>query len=111
MVTTQPTTKAALSIKTYRTEPSHRFEEDRKAETHMTSRKHTLTLPPPVLLLSNLHTLHLRLLTHNPNNTQHRQLLQAPTNDIQELKAMMKGPMEQMGTMLNLLTTLFSEMP
>lgn len=33
-----------------------------------------------------------------------------PTSDIQELKSMMKGLMEQMGTMLNLLTTLVSKM-
>jgi hypothetical protein len=40
----------------------------------------------------------------------HRQQPDPPQTDIQELKAMMKGLMEQMGTMLNLLTTLISKL-
>jgi hypothetical protein len=69
MATIQPTTKAALFIRNYRREPFHRFEEDKTANTPMTSRNYTSPLPPPMLLLSNPHLHHLRLSTHNPNNT------------------------------------------
>jgi hypothetical protein len=40
----------------------------------------------------------------------HRQQPYPPQTDIQELKTMLKGLMEQMGTMLNLLTTLVSKL-
>ena len=40
MVTIQPTTKAALFTKIYRREPSHRFEEDKTANTPVTSSNH-----------------------------------------------------------------------
>jgi len=40
----------------------------------------------------------------------HRQQPYPPQTDIQELKAMLKGLMEQMDTMLNLLTTLVSKL-
>jgi hypothetical protein len=40
----------------------------------------------------------------------HRQQPYPPQTDIQELKTMLKGFMEQMGTMINLLTTLVSKL-
>jgi len=51
--------------------------------------------------------------TANPQTQQqatYQQQLQLQSSDIQELKVMMKGLMEQMGTMLNLPTTLVSKM-
>jgi hypothetical protein len=45
-----------------------------------------------------------------PHQTPFHQKTQLPPSDIQELKEMMKGPMEQLGTLLSLLTTLVSKM-
>ena len=69
MVTIQPTARAALFIKTYRREPFHHFEEDKTANTPMTSRNHIPPLPPPMLPLTNLHPHHPRLTTHNTQGT------------------------------------------
>jgi len=45
-----------------------------------------------------------------PHQTQFHQKTQMPPSDIQEMKEMMKRLMEQLGTLLNLLTTLVSKM-
>lgn len=42
-----------------------------------------------------------------PNIIQNQE---TPTNDLSELKTMMKGLMEQMGTMINLLTTVVAKL-
>ena len=64
-----------------------------------------------MLLLLNLNKTNTRLLLHKTiSKTTYQQKQQMPTSDIQELKIMMKGLMEQMGTMLNLLKTLVSKM-
>lgn len=48
---------------------------------------------------------------HPSNNLASNHQLQGhQSNDLQELKSMMKGLMEQMSTMLNLLTTLIAKM-
>jgi len=44
------------------------------------------------------------------HQTPYHQNSQTPPSDIQELKVMMKGLMEQLGTLLSLLTTLVSKM-
>jgi hypothetical protein len=56
MATIQQTIKALLFTKTYK--PTHRFDETKKANILMPSHTHTSLLPPPMLLLSNLHSLH-----------------------------------------------------
>jgi len=68
MATIQQTIKAVLFTKTYKREPCHRFDETKKANILMSSHTRTSLLPPPTLLLSNLHSLHPWLLTLNPNN-------------------------------------------
>ena len=68
MATIQQTIKAVLFTKTYKREPSHLFDETKKANFLMPSHTRTSLLPPPTLLLSNLHSLHPWLLTLNPNN-------------------------------------------
>ena len=45
------------------------------------------------------------------NSTPNQPYIIQQSNDLQELKSMMKGLMEQMSTMLNLLTTIVSKMP
>jgi hypothetical protein len=45
-----------------------------------------------------------------PHQTQFYQKTQMPPSDIQELKEIMKGLMEQQGTLVGLLTTLVSKM-
>jgi hypothetical protein len=71
MVNTQPTTKDALSKKTYRREPSHRYEANKKKNTRKFHRKNKPNQTSLMLLLLNLTTIHLRLLTRKPNNKQH----------------------------------------
>jgi hypothetical protein len=110
MATHPQTTKAVLFIKTYKREPSHQFEETKKSNIPKPSHTRTSLLPPPTLLLSNLLPLHPRLLTLLEQQNTHRQQPYPSHTDIQELKAMLKGLMEQMGTMLNLLTTLVSKL-
>jgi hypothetical protein len=68
MATIQQTTKTVLFIKTYKREPSQNFDETKKANILMPSHTRTSLLPPPTLLLSNLHSLHTGLSTLYPNN-------------------------------------------
>jgi hypothetical protein len=56
MATIQQTIKVVLFTKTYK--PSYRFDETKKVNILMPSHTHTSLLPPPTLLLSNLHSLH-----------------------------------------------------
>jgi hypothetical protein len=58
MATIQQTTKAVLFIKTYKREPFHHFDETKKANIVMPAHTRISLLPPPTLLLSNLHSLH-----------------------------------------------------
>lgn len=50
----------------------------------------------------------LNLNNQQPNNTNPL-ILQQPNNDIAELKSMMKDLISQMGTMMNLITTLIDK--
>jgi hypothetical protein len=50
---------------------------------------------------------------HTPTNMEHEPYINQPhqqTSDIQELKTMLKSLFEQMGTMLNLLTTVLTKL-
>jgi len=73
MVTTQPTTKDALSTKTYRREPSHRYAANKKKEKKNRNfyRRNKPNRTSLMLLPSNLSTINPRLLARKPNNNQH----------------------------------------
>jgi hypothetical protein len=70
-VTTQPTTRDAVSTKTYRREPSRRYEANKKKKTRKSYRKHTPYPTSLMLLLLNLNTINSSLLTRKLNTKQH----------------------------------------
>ena len=112
MVTIQPTTKDAPSTKTYKRELSHPYETNMTGKIRKTYRKQ---IKPDIsyaaTLKSQQHQYMYETATpQTPQQTTYQQQPQLPTNEIQELKVMMKGLKEQMGTMLSLLTTLISKM-
>jgi hypothetical protein len=80
--------------------------------------KHTYALPQPHITSASSYATALKSSLTPPTivdsqpeqQNTHRQQQHPPQTDIQELKAMMEGFMEQMGTMLNLLTTLVSKL-
>jgi hypothetical protein len=93
-------------------------EETLPTVTKQTRRKHQKVLPqkqttPHNSYANTLKPQHNQFQTANPQTQKqatYQQQMQLPSTDIQELKVVMKGLMEQMGTVLNLLTTLVSKM-
>jgi hypothetical protein len=100
-----------LSTKTYRREPSHRYASNKKNKNQNSLwQKQT---KPDITYATTLKSQHNQSETASPQTQQrttYHQQLQLPSSDIPELKVMVKGLMEQMGAMLNLLTTLVSKM-
>ena len=100
-----------LSTKAYKREPSHRYAANKKKKKQkVLSQKQT---KPDVSYATPLKSQHNQSETASPQTQQQttcQQQLHPPSSDIQELKVMIKGLMEQIGTMLNLLTTLVSKM-
>jgi hypothetical protein len=101
MVTIQPTKKDAPSTKTYKREPSHLYETNRTAKNRNSNRKHKSNQASPTLLLLHLNKINMRLPLRKSISKQHTSSNRNCQQVTQELKVMMKGLMEQMGTMLS----------
>jgi hypothetical protein len=71
VVTIQPTTKNAPSIKFYKREPSHRYDTNRTKNTRKSYRKHKSNQTSPMLLLLNLNKINTRLILHKPTSKQY----------------------------------------
>jgi hypothetical protein len=68
MATIQPTTKAALSTKTYKKKPSHPYETNRQTTIGTFYRKQKSNQTSPMPLLSNLNKVKTRLFLHKPTS-------------------------------------------
>jgi PAX-interacting protein 1 len=91
-----------------RTFPPLQSKQDEKNQKVLPQKQIT----PHISYANTLKPQHNNFQTANPQTQQqatYQQQMQLPPTDIQELTVMMKGPMEQMGTMLNLPTTLVSK--
>jgi hypothetical protein len=91
-----------------RTLPPLRSKQDEK-----TRKLYRKNKPHHTSYANTLKPQHNQFQTANPQTQQqatYQQQMQLPSTDIQELKVMMKGLMEQMGTTLNLLKTFVSKM-
>lgn len=105
MVTIQPSTKS------YKIEPSHPYKKKKQGGKN----QKVLTQTPVRLdisyayILKSQHNQYETATAQTHKQIPYQQQPQPPTSDIQELKVMMKGLMEQMSTMLSLLTTRVSK--